>query len=74
MIIYDYGACSGCGDCLNVCPRGVWGFNESTEKAELVKPKKCIDCTSCEFQCPVRAIRIERAFIPRSPQIIGLPD
>ncbi|MFX1262233.1 MAG: ferredoxin family protein [Promethearchaeota archaeon] len=74
MIIYDYKACSGCRECLNVCPRGVWGFIESTKKADLVNPKKCIDCTSCEFQCPVRAIRIERALIPRSPRIIGLPE
>ncbi|MFW9803422.1 MAG: ferredoxin family protein [Candidatus Thorarchaeota archaeon] len=72
MIIYDYEACSGCQDCLKVCPRGVWGFSQSKRKAELVNAKRCIDCTSCEFQCPVRAIRIQRALIPKSPQIIGL--
>ncbi|MHA2141659.1 MAG: 4Fe-4S dicluster domain-containing protein [Candidatus Thorarchaeota archaeon] len=74
MIIYDYVACSGCQDCLKVCPRGVWGFNETAKKAELLMAKKCIDCTSCEFQCPVRAIRIERSMIPKRPRIVGKPD
>ncbi len=74
MIIYDYDACSGCQECLNVCPRGVWGFSKSKNKAEILNSKKCIDCTSCEFQCPVRAIRIEKTLIPKSPQILGQPD
>ncbi|MFQ5831262.1 MAG: ferredoxin family protein [Candidatus Thorarchaeota archaeon] len=73
MIVYDYETCSGCRDCLKVCPRGVWEFDDALKKAEIGHPKRCIDCTACEFQCPVRAIRIERALIPKSPRIIGAP-
>lgn len=73
MIIYDYEACIGCQDCLNVCPRGVWEIDAKGKKAEIVNPRRCIDCTACEFQCPVRAIRIERALFPKSPRIIGMP-
>ncbi len=65
MIIFDYDACTGCEDCWKVCPRGVWRINVETRKAELEHPKQCIDCTACEFQCPPRAIRIERTLIPK---------
>jgi NAD-dependent dihydropyrimidine dehydrogenase PreA subunit len=74
MIIYDYDACTGCRDCLIVCPRGVWDINEATRKARITRPKKCIECTACEFQCPVRAIRIERVIFPKQPLIIRLSD
>jgi len=73
MIIYDYEACTGCQDCLKVCPRGVWEIDARGKKAKITNPKRCIDCTACEFQCPVRAIRIERVLFPKSPRIIGTP-
>ncbi|MHA2378104.1 MAG: 4Fe-4S dicluster domain-containing protein [Candidatus Thorarchaeota archaeon] len=74
MIIYDYEACTGCQDCLKVCPRGVWEIDAGAKKAEIANSKKCIDCTACEFQCPVRAIRIERVLIPKGPLVIGKPQ
>ncbi|MFW9845896.1 MAG: ferredoxin family protein [Candidatus Thorarchaeota archaeon] len=71
MIIYDYEVCIGCRDCFLVCPRGVWTIDETKRKAQIGNHKKCIDCTACEFQCPVRAIRIERRIIPKAPIIRG---
>jgi NAD-dependent dihydropyrimidine dehydrogenase PreA subunit len=56
-----------------VCPRGVWEIDARGKKAEIANAKKCIDCTACEFQCPVRAIRIVRVFFPKNPRIIGTP-
>jgi NAD-dependent dihydropyrimidine dehydrogenase PreA subunit len=70
MIIYDYDACTGCEECSKVCPRGVWNIIHEKNKAELEHPDRCIDCTACEFQCAPRAIRIERALIPKSPIIL----
>jgi NAD-dependent dihydropyrimidine dehydrogenase PreA subunit len=70
MIIYSYDACTGCEECTKVCPRGVWSIIREERKAELVHPDRCIDCTACEFQCVPRAIRIERALIPKAPTIL----
>lgn len=70
MIVYDYNACTGCEECVYVCPRGVWGIDKEKRKAELVYPKKCIECAACELQCPPRAIRIERPLIPKPPVIL----
>ena len=74
MIIFDYEACIGCQDCLKVCPRGVWEIDATGKKVEIANSRNCIDCTACEFQCPVRAIRIERALIPKQPLVIGRPQ
>jgi NAD-dependent dihydropyrimidine dehydrogenase PreA subunit len=71
MIIYDYDACTGCEDCLEVCPRGVWAIETAAKKANLNNPSRCLDCTACEFQCPVRAIRIEKDLIPKKPVVIS---
>lgn len=70
MIIYSYDACTGCEECTKVCPRGVWSIIREERKAELVHPDRCIECTACEFQCVPRAIRIERALIPKAPMIL----
>ncbi|MFW9850598.1 MAG: ferredoxin family protein [Candidatus Thorarchaeota archaeon] len=70
MIIYDYDACTGCEECWKVCPRGVWHVYSKERKAVPENATRCIDCTACEFQCPPRAIRIERALIPKSPVIL----
>ncbi|MHA1959057.1 MAG: 4Fe-4S dicluster domain-containing protein [Candidatus Thorarchaeota archaeon] len=74
MIIYDYDACTGCEDCLKVCPRGVWAIETDVKKAMLVNPSKCLDCTACELQCPVRAIRIEKDLIPKPALVIRSAD
>ncbi len=50
----DRTACSGCGDCVDVCHVKALAIQES--KAVLVNPGNCDYCTDCEAVCPVQAI------------------
>ena len=52
--------CIGCQFCVQVCPRGCFEFNASTNKVNLVKPMLCLKCRACELNCEGNAIRIEK--------------
>lgn len=46
--------CTGCGTCMEVCPRGVYSLESG--KAQPLFIEKCCSCKSCFIQCPSRAI------------------
>ncbi len=48
--------CTGCGICIDVCPRGVYKLE--IEKAVISDAEKCENCTACFKQCPEKAISI----------------
>jgi protein-S-isoprenylcysteine O-methyltransferase Ste14 len=58
----DWDICSGCGICLDVCPRQVYEWREtpghptSTKKAFPVRERDCVQCLKCETQCPEQAV------------------
>jgi NAD-dependent dihydropyrimidine dehydrogenase PreA subunit len=56
MPMIDQNRCTGCRECVQVCPTGAleqrWG------KAALVFPEQCTYCTACEDICPVGAIEL----------------
>ena len=47
--------CSGCGDCVAVCP--VDAIKIVRHRA-VVDPEKCINCGLCANACPRQAIRM----------------
>ncbi len=49
--------CVGCGMCLEVCPRGVFGMSNGT--AEIVLRDACIECGACAQNCPVEALKVQ---------------
>ena len=49
-------ACVGCGECLNVCPAGVFAWGGG--KAVAADPGACIRCGRCLQACPVGAIMV----------------
>ena len=49
--------CTGCGKCIEVCPHGVFGINNS--KAEIIDKNSCMECGACAKNCPFSAITVE---------------
>lgn len=46
--------CTGCGDCIAVCPTGA--LAKVKDKAAIVQPYACTYCALCEKICPTGAI------------------
>lgn len=52
----DESRCTGCGDCVWVCPTDCLELVGS--QPWLVRPRDCISCGACEFVCPEQAIQL----------------
>lgn len=48
--------CTGCGQCLEVCPHGVFAMNE--KKAYVVDKDLCMECGACALNCVFGAISV----------------
>ncbi|MDP1553613.1 MAG: ferredoxin family protein [Methanobacteriaceae archaeon] len=57
----DQEKCTGCGNCLEICPKGykIWKKN-SEGKAEIIDLFFCHGCTLCASKCSADAIKIVR--------------
>ena len=56
-------------DCVEVCP--VDCFHEGPNYL-VIDPDECIDCTLCEPECPIDAIRSEDDLSPEQEPFIAL--
>ena len=54
--INDPKLCSGCGACINICPKNIISFQEDEDGFcyPLVKKDDCIDCGLCDNVCPFK--------------------
>ena len=63
-IFIDPEKCTGCGECVRVCPKGprIYRIVEKNGKkvAELMDKSFCLGCTTCVASCPPKAIKLER--------------
>jgi 2-oxoglutarate ferredoxin oxidoreductase subunit delta len=55
--------CTGCGICLQVCPRGVLAEDKaqwtgSFHPITVIRPARCTACRNCEALCPTGAITV----------------
>ena len=50
----DQEKCTGCGECVDVCPVDVFELKE--DKSFPVNPDECLVCKACETSCPENAI------------------
>ena len=49
--------CSGCGICLEVCPRSVLGHSNGT--VAIVDRDACMECGACARNCPTGAVTVK---------------
>lgn len=56
MIKVNKNKCSGCGNCVESCPFGV--FEIENRKVVVKHPEKCKKCRACISACPNNAIKI----------------
>jgi ferredoxin len=56
-------------DCVEVCP--VDCFHEGPNML-VIDPDECIDCTLCEPECPVEAIKSEDDLTPEEEPLLAL--
>ena len=52
--LLDERRCTGCGDCLGVCPAACLEMAGATPW--LPRPLDCLSCALCAAVCPVEAI------------------
>ena len=63
-VAVDWDICTGCGTCINVCPMQLYEWKEtpghplSERKPFPKKELDCVQCYTCESECPVQAIRV----------------
>lgn len=52
----DSSLCTGCRNCISVCPRGV--FEMKDRKARIVEKDACIECGACALNCADGALSV----------------
>lgn len=52
-VALDEEKCTGCGVCVQVCPRNCY------EVARMPRAERCVRCGACIVQCPFDALRFE---------------
>jgi len=63
-VAVDWDICEGCGICLEVCPRQLYEWIETSDhpisekKAFPARELDCVQCYACETKCPAQAIRV----------------
>ena len=56
-VTVDADKCTGCGECVDVCPVEVYELQEG--KSAVVNEEECLGCESCVEVCEASAITVE---------------
>lgn len=59
IVIIDENLCTGCAQCVNMCPKRILYIDEATGKCKVTDETKCDRLRGCEQACPVQAIKIK---------------
>jgi NAD-dependent dihydropyrimidine dehydrogenase PreA subunit len=54
---FDPELCTGCGRCIEVCPREV--FEKAGHGVEVRNRDRCIECGACMMNCAFGAVRVQ---------------
>jgi len=60
IVMIDEDLCTGCGNCVNMCPRGILYLYPETGKCKVSDEAQCDRLAGCERVCPAEAIHINR--------------
>jgi len=55
---FDYGKCTRCGTCYNLCPLDVIVKDEAGKPC-VKYPDECQLCFICQEECPEKAIHVK---------------
>ena len=58
IVAIDEEACTGCGACVDLCPRKILYLDETAGVCRVSDETKCDRLGGCERACPTGAIRI----------------
>ncbi len=58
MITLKPETCSGCKNCVRVCPHGVLGMDH--KKVVMLAEDRCIECGACQLNCYDDAIEVAK--------------
>ena len=48
--------CVGCGNCVKICPVGIWELKKKKAILSADYKEKCVECGSCWLVCDENAI------------------
>ena len=57
-IVIDEDKCIGCGICIDFCNVDAIAVNEESGVVEVIALEDCIECHSCQQNCPEGAIMV----------------
>lgn len=57
FIVVDEEKCTGCEECVTICPRNVFAINN--DRADVKNAERCNGCCSCVEICPTDAIFVD---------------
>jgi NAD-dependent dihydropyrimidine dehydrogenase PreA subunit len=58
MITVNPRACTGCRDCVKVCPHAVLAMHQ--KKVVMLAEERCIECGACQLNCHHGAIEVTK--------------
>jgi NAD-dependent dihydropyrimidine dehydrogenase PreA subunit len=59
IVLIDEKLCTGCGRCVNMCPKQILYLDRETRKCRVTDEKKGDRLGGCMRACPVKAIKID---------------
>lgn len=55
---YDLNKCTGCKNCVTICPMDVFRFDSAEMKSVIAYPESCQSCGQCFVNCEGRSLII----------------
>ena len=56
--VIDEKLCTGCGECYDMCPMDIYGWDKEKNRPTVEYPGECSICCFCETVCPEVAIDV----------------